>query len=198
VHDLDGVFTYDDYSVVVAAHLAEALGHIGLSPETAKRAKNKPAMRALCRDRGLPAPRFVQLDPWADDVAPALAQARISFPVVAKPSHGAGSVLVRRADDLAELESTLREPYFMELGGQIPSALPQEAQAELVRVASGVLAALGVRDCCVHFEARWTARGAVSSRQTSASAAPRSMPSTAARTTSISSRAPSASRSDCR
>ena len=215
VRDLDGVLTYDDYSVVVAAQLADALGHIGISPETAKRAKNKPAMRSLCRERGLPAPRFAQLDPWSDDVASALARERISFPVVAKPSHGAGSVLVRRADDLGELERTLRayreaipneaaaalwpdttvlieeylagaevdidmlvqggevkyaavtdnfaprEPYFMELGGQIPSALPDRAQRELVRVAGEVLAALGVRDCCVHFEARWTERGAV-------------------------------------
>ncbi len=53
------------------------------------------------------------------------------------------------------------EPYFMELGGRIPSALPDEAQRELVRVAHAALGAIGAVDGVVHFEARWTPRGAV-------------------------------------
>ncbi len=54
-----------------------------------------------------------------------------------------------------------RQPYFMEVGGQIPSALPEGAQRALVENAMTVLDALGVSDACVHFESKWTARGAV-------------------------------------
>lgn len=211
----DGVFTYDDYSVIVAAHLAKSFGLVGVPPAAADRAKNKSAFRQLCADRGLPAPRFVRVDADEDGLESVLSDARISFPVVVKPTHGAGSVLVRRANDIIELKHTLGayqgavtnepaaalwpdhsvvieeylagaevdidmlvqagelkyaavtdnyapiEPHFLELGGQIPSVLPRAAQDELVRVAFSVLQALGVENCCVHFEARWTARGAV-------------------------------------
>ena len=212
---LDGVYTYDDYSVIVAAALSEQLGFPGLSRAVAERAKDKSAFRKLCVSRGLPAPGFVHSDPQFLHVSAQVLAAGLSFPVVVKPTHGAGSVFVRRANDVAELESALvgyagalatdsvaalwpdtsvlieeyldgpvvdidmlvqdgqvryaavtdnfapTEPYFMELGGEIPSSLPTHAQAELIRVASATLAALGVENACVHFEARWTDRGAV-------------------------------------
>ena len=211
----DGVLTYDDYSVRVAAHLAQAFDLVGIPLLAAAQSKDKGAFRRLCVERGLPAPKFVQVEAADPAIDRLLAQRGMSFPVVVKPAHGGGSVLVRRANDSAELASVLQayqrsvllepaaalwpdhtvvieeylvgaevdidmlvqggklhyaavtdnfaplEPYFMELGGQIPSALPQAAQAELVRVAFEVVAALGAGDCCVHFEARWTARGAV-------------------------------------
>lgn len=211
----DAVFTYDDYSVIVAAHLAAAFGLPGTPPAAVERAKDKSAFREICTSNGLPAPRFIRIDAQKSDVEALLATARLSFPVVLKPTHGAGSVLVRRADDIGELKQTIQsyaqsvanepaaalwpdrsalveeyltgdevdidmllqggelkyaavtdnfapvEPYFLELGGQAPSALPQQAQDELVRVAFAVLRAIGVSDACVHFEARWTARGAV-------------------------------------
>lgn len=211
----DAVYTYDDYSVVAAAHLAKCFGRVGLAPHAAAGAKDKRALRELCRAKGLPAPQFVRLEPRIQDVSAALDAAGVRFPVVVKPTHGAGSVLVRRANTHQELEAVLTdyrakvaaepaaalwpdrsvlveeylegpevdidmvvqdgrvryaavtdnfapvEPFFLERGGRIPSALPAGAQAELVDVATQVLSALSVADCVVHFEARWTARGAM-------------------------------------
>ena len=211
----DGVFCYDDYSVIVAAHLAHAFGLPGVNPVAAERAKNKGAFRQLCADRGLPTPRFIVIDAAEDCLEAVLSEAQLFFPLVLKPTYGAGSVLVRRANDIKELKRALFayreavtrepaaklwpdlsvvieeylvgvevdidmlvqdgelryaavtdnfapvEPYFMELAGQIPSALPQAAQDELISVAFNVLRALCVQNCCVHFEARWTNRGAV-------------------------------------
>lgn len=211
----DAVLTYDDYSVVVAAHLAGDLGLVGMPPVAVERAKNKAAFRKICRDHGLPAARSVRVDPAEPRLDDTLPRAAIELPVVVKPTHGSGSVLVRRADTRIELERTLAshaialqgepaaalwpdrsvvieeylagaevdidmlvqrgelryaavtdnfapiEPYFMELGGEIPSTLPEAAQRELVDVALQTVRALGAVNGCFHFEARWTARGAV-------------------------------------
>lgn len=211
----DGVLTYDDYSVVAAAHLAHELGLVGVSPLAAERAKDKHAFRAVCRAHGLPAPRSLRVEPDAPDAAARTEAHGLSYPVVVKPTHGGGSVLVRKAEDRRELEAVLAsharaletepatalwpdrsvvveeylagaevdvdvllqggqvayaqvsdnlppvEPYFLELGGAIPSTLPAEAQRALIDLATRTLAALGVGDCCVHFEARMADRGPV-------------------------------------
>lgn len=211
----DGILTYDDYSVRVAAHLAAAFGVVGIPLQAAEQSKDKGSFRRLCVERGLPAPRFVQVAAADPTLDLQLSERGITFPVVVKPAHGGGSVLVRRANDPSELSRVLAayqsavlaepaaalwpdhtvvieeylvgaevdidmliqngklhyaavtdnfaplEPYFMELGGQIPSALSHQTQAELVRVAFEVVSALGAKDCCVHFEARWTERGVV-------------------------------------
>lgn len=212
---VDGVWTYDDYSVVLAAHLARAFGLVGLDPDGAAQMRDKAAFRRACTERGLPAPRSVRLDPAMGEAAAALVAAGIAYPVVIKPTHGAGSVLVRRIDGAAQLAIALREydvalanepasslwpdrgvlveeyiagpevdidmivqrgelryaavtdnvapeePYFMERGGELPSRLPDDAQRALADVACAVLRAFGIRDGCVHFEARWTAKGAM-------------------------------------
>lgn len=210
----DAVWTYDDYSVIVAAELARALALPGIEPRAAHDAKDKHRFRATLAAAGLPAPRFVRIDPFAP-VLDGVAGAGLSYPVVVKPVHGAGSVLVRKVDDAAALATFFveyaallaaepaaalwptqdvlveeylagpevdvdvlvqrgvvryaavsdnfapTEPFFVEVGGQIPSALPDRATCALVDVAERALATLGVRDGCIHFEARWTDRGAV-------------------------------------
>ncbi len=102
----DGVLTYDDYSVVVAAQLAHELELPGLTPHAAASSKDKVRFRRACVEHGVPAPRFARIDPRADLDEP-LAGAGVAFPVVTKPAHGAGSVLVRRASDRAELRRNL-------------------------------------------------------------------------------------------
>lgn len=207
----DAVYTYDDYSVILAAHLASAFGLPGADVHAVASAKDKDAFRRVCRARALAAPRSWRVDPAAPGPVPP----DFAFPAVVKPTHGAGSVLVRRVEDAGALARTLTdhaaalasepaaalwpdrsvlieeyvagdevdvdvllqdgelryaavsdnrppiEPYFLELGGRLPSALPESAQRELIDVAHRALLALGVRDGCVHFEARWTKRGAV-------------------------------------
>jgi biotin carboxylase len=53
------------------------------------------------------------------------------------------------------------EPYFLETGMAIPSALPAKAQSDLVTMAGSVLKNLGVTDACIHFEAKSTKHGPV-------------------------------------
>lgn len=212
---LDAVYTYDDYSVILTAFLSERLGLPGIPAAVAQTAKNKAALRELCARSGLPAARFTYCAPGDSDVLGAMERAGVTFPVVLKPAHGAGSVFVRRVNDQAELASQLAnytaaltadpvtqlwpdtgvlveeylagpevdidlliqngsvryaavtdnfapvEPYFMELGGEIPSALPPPVQSELIAVAARTLHALGAHNLCAHFEARFTARGGV-------------------------------------
>jgi D-alanine-D-alanine ligase len=52
-----------------------------------------------------------------------------------------------------------REPYFVETGQCIPSRLSAAQQSELVNLAEEVLERLGVEDGCIHFEAKYGARG---------------------------------------
>lgn len=102
---LDGIMTYDEYSVVLASHLARRSGRIGLAPSVAETVKNKYAFRRACLDRGLPAPA-VSLAPLGGslDASGALG---LRFPVVMKPVEGASSVFVRKADNAAELRAAV-------------------------------------------------------------------------------------------
>ncbi len=206
-----GVLTYDEYSVVAAAHLAAHLGCIGIAPGAAEIAKHKHRFRTFCRERGLPSPRAALLSPDAPEDTSAAAA--LTFPLVVKPVEGSGSVFVRRVAAPAGLRAALaeyarslraadvtslwrdasllveeylageevdidilmqrgqakylaisdnhapREPYFLEEGGRIPSALPADAQRALATMAIDVLRAMGIDDGCVHFEAKMTPRG---------------------------------------
>ncbi|MBI5728932.1 MAG: ATP-grasp domain-containing protein [Candidatus Magasanikbacteria bacterium] len=51
------------------------------------------------------------------------------------------------------------EPYFVETGESIPSALPAATQAEIVALASQTVQKLGIQNGCLHFEAKATSRG---------------------------------------
>jgi len=53
------------------------------------------------------------------------------------------------------------EPYFMETGMAVPSALSEEDQQDLVNMAESVLEHLGVMNGCIHFEAKYTSKGPV-------------------------------------
>lgn len=53
------------------------------------------------------------------------------------------------------------EPFFVETGQAIPSRLPEEMQAQLLALAEETTERLGIRDACLHFEAKATARGPV-------------------------------------
>jgi len=51
------------------------------------------------------------------------------------------------------------EPFFIETGRTTPSVLPETSQRHLQAMAEDVLEKMGVRDGCVHFEAKWTKTG---------------------------------------
>jgi D-alanine-D-alanine ligase len=54
-----------------------------------------------------------------------------------------------------------REPFFVETGQCIPTRLSPSQQAELVDLAEEILERLGVGHGCIHFEAKYGARGAM-------------------------------------
>ncbi|PIR62454.1 MAG: hypothetical protein COU65_03400 [Candidatus Pacebacteria bacterium CG10_big_fil_rev_8_21_14_0_10_42_12] len=54
-----------------------------------------------------------------------------------------------------------QEPYFIESGMICPSNLPDSQQKELLSIAENVLERAGVRDGCIHFEAKYSKTGPV-------------------------------------
>lgn len=54
-----------------------------------------------------------------------------------------------------------QEPYFVETGQCIPTRLSPSQQAELVDQAEEILERLGVEDGCIHFESKYSSRGAM-------------------------------------
>eukprot|EP00440_Ansanella_granifera_P022679 gb/GFBE01024635.1/.p1 GENE.gb/GFBE01024635.1/~~gb/GFBE01024635.1/.p1 ORF type:complete len:671 (+),score=126.21 gb/GFBE01024635.1/:1-2013(+) len=103
---VDGVATFAELSVPVAARLAEALGLPGPSPESADCARDKHATRAALKATGLPTPPNCEITCEAD-----LARAMrvVGFPAVLKPVSGAASVGVKKVESEAELRSAYLE-----------------------------------------------------------------------------------------
>jgi biotin carboxylase len=127
----DGVFTYDDDSVVLAAHIARALRVVGIAPEAAERAKDKDAFRRLCVERELPAPRFCRVDPAEGyGLDATLGDAGVRFPVVVRHAHGAGSGFALRADHRDELDRTLAR--FATALARAPAAAPWPNRTVLI------------------------------------------------------------------
>lgn len=105
----DGVLSYDEYGVELAAHLASALGLPGILPANIDVIRNKLALRQLCLARGVPSPAVLRVNGdgvFVRDVAhltELLEAAELSFPLVVKPTHGAGKYSVRRVDSVSAL-----------------------------------------------------------------------------------------------
>lgn len=89
-----------DVGVTTAAYISENLGLPGISYEASQAATNKHIMREVCRDAGVPIPRFekaVTLDEATN------AAASIGYPIVIKPTDAQASrgvAKVWKAEDL--------------------------------------------------------------------------------------------------
>ena len=90
-HRPEGIVTFVDDNVVLAADLAARLGLTYHSPEVARTLVNKCRQRAALSAAGVPGPRFWTLAPGltADEVRKA-AEA-MTYPAVFKPAMGSGS-----------------------------------------------------------------------------------------------------------
>jgi biotin carboxylase len=97
---VDGVWTYDEFSVVTAAEVAERLGLPTSGAAVARRCRDKHLMREALATAGVPSARHARVTGL--DEAREAAQ-RIGYPVVVKPVALAGSIGVTRADDDAGL-----------------------------------------------------------------------------------------------
>jgi biotin carboxylase len=103
----DGVVTFDEFCVQVAADLAEALGLVGIGHEVADGVRNKLAFRQFCLARGLPAPRCVGLPPGVKPGLTAVREAGLRYPLIFKPAFGAGKAMLAEVADEAELERAI-------------------------------------------------------------------------------------------
>jgi biotin carboxylase len=92
----DGVLTFAETSVVATAAIAEALGLPGIGSAAALTSRNKLVMRQAHERGDVPRPRFR----FVTDLAGAEATAaEFGYPVILKPTLGAASNFVFRADD---------------------------------------------------------------------------------------------------
>jgi biotin carboxylase len=210
----DAVLSFDEYGVFPAAALAQRMGlrPLPLPPAALQATNVKSLFREWCARHGIRAPRAVALR--ARGALPG--ELELRFPVVAKPSAGAGKTLVRKCDNMHELQEHTklmwdaladeadpankhtralgnarhilveeyiggqevdmdcivqdgqvrfcaisdnfepRPPFFQEMGGLTPSALPPHAQHALTRLLHSFVRSHGnTLSGVLHFEAKY-------------------------------------------
>lgn len=101
-HRAEGVITPSDMAVPVMAHVAQALGLHGPSPEAAAALRDKNAMRKRFAELGLPSAESILARTLQETVD---AAAKIGYPVVVKPTVGTGSAGVVLAHNEGEIEN---------------------------------------------------------------------------------------------
>jgi len=95
-----GVFCFDEGLVWPAAHVSQALGLPGNTPETIAACRDKHATREAMARVNVDQPASIGVSSWAEAAA---ASDKIGYPVVVKPRGLAGSMGVKRADSAADL-----------------------------------------------------------------------------------------------
>ncbi len=110
----DGVFTFWEESVPVAARLARTLGLPGMSPEAADRARSKRLTLVATQAAGIPSPRFA---PIARVGAIERLPDWVGYPAVVKPEFGSSAMGVYRVDSEEDLRDVLTrvEPALLPL-----------------------------------------------------------------------------------
>lgn len=103
--EVDGVMTYWEDSVAVAARVAAALGLPGNSPAAVDAARSKIRMREVSARLGLPTPRAQRVRSLDELFA---AAAQIGFPAVVKPEFGASAMGCVRVDSFDSLPGLYR------------------------------------------------------------------------------------------
>ena len=96
----DGVITFSEAAVIAVAMVAEALELPGIGLEAARRSRNKLLMRQAYQAAGVPIPSFRFVTELDDALA---AAQEFGYPVILKPTLGAGSHFVSRVDNPTEL-----------------------------------------------------------------------------------------------
>ena len=91
--------------IMPAAHVREAAGIPGTSTRTAYLCRDKPAMKEVLRQGGVPCAESTAADS-ADEVRAFIE--RVGYPVILKPRDGAGASGASRIESDGELEPALR------------------------------------------------------------------------------------------
>lgn len=99
-HHFDGVITFSESAVIAVAAVAEALELPGIGVEAAVCSRNKFLMRQAYQRAGAPIPSFRFVEELDDALS---AAEEFRYPVVLKPTMGAGSHFVFRIDTPEEM-----------------------------------------------------------------------------------------------
>lgn len=102
---VDGVCTFVELSVSIAARLARALGLPGPDPDCVEAARDKSVTRSVMKEAGLPNVKNILINSEKDLPA---AAAYIGFPAVLKPVSGAASLGVQKVSSENELLKVYR------------------------------------------------------------------------------------------
>jgi biotin carboxylase len=102
----DGIITFSEAAVIAVAAIAEALGLPGIGVEAARNSRNKYLMRQAYERAGVPIPRYRFVTELDDALA---AAEEFRYPVILKPTMGAGSHFVYRVDNPDELRQRFAE-----------------------------------------------------------------------------------------
>jgi biotin carboxylase len=102
----DGVITFSESSVITVAAVAEKLGLPGIPLDAAIRSRNKYLMREAYERGGAPNPSY-RLAPELPDALDAAAE--FGYPVIIKPTLGAGSHFVFKADNAEQLTERFQQ-----------------------------------------------------------------------------------------
>jgi len=108
VEHFDGVITFSEAAVIAVAAVAEALGLPGIGVEAATNSRNKLFMRQAYERAGAPIPGFR----YVTELDEALAAAQeYGYPVIIKPTLGAGSHFVFKCDNADELTEHFEQAH---------------------------------------------------------------------------------------
>jgi len=95
-----------DVAVPTIAYVADEMGLVGNSVESAARSTNKYLMRKSFRNAGVPCPAFVAVD-GKDDLSVIVES--MKFPLIVKPTDRSGSMGVTKVNATDALEKAVRQ-----------------------------------------------------------------------------------------
>lgn len=101
----DAICSFDEFGVYPAAQLSERFGKrpIPFSSATIRETNIKSTFRQFCKEKGLRSPKSASVFEGDDKFEEAIAAAGLVFPVVMKPSPGAGSLMAKLCRDMEEV-----------------------------------------------------------------------------------------------
>lgn len=105
--NFDAIGTFYEHVVTQTADIAKALNLIGIDPGAARKSSNnKLLMRKICKDAGLPTPKYLIIkNPDNKSIRKAIE--KIKLPCVIKPIFGAESFGTIKIANLSEIDSVL-------------------------------------------------------------------------------------------
>lgn len=103
---IDGIMTLSsDMPIRTVAEVAERMGLVGVSRETALKATNKIEMRNALKEHGVPIPMYYKISSYDEFLS--LIKS-IDKPVIIKPSDSSGSRGVYKIDSVKEVDNLLK------------------------------------------------------------------------------------------